>query len=219
VTEPKSFVLGSAVHDYLMAHSTPIDDVRRRLIDETAELGRVAGMQVAPEQSLFLTILTRLLGVRSAVEVGTFTGLSALSIAKGLSDGGRLLCCDVSEEWTSIGRRYWEEAGVADRIELRIAPAADTLRSLPAEATIDLCFIDADKPGYLTYWDELVPRMRSGGVLLVDNVLWSGRVADEGTDDENTLAIQRFNDHAFADDRVELVVLPISDGLTVARKR
>ena len=219
MTEPKSFVLGRDVHDYLVAHSTPVDDVRRRLIDETAKLGQVSGMQVAPEQSLFLTLLTRALGVRSGVEVGTFTGLSALSIAAGLAEGGRLVCCDVSEEWTSIGRPYWEEAGVADRIDLRIAPAAETLRALPSEPTIDLCFIDADKPGYVTYWDELVPRMRPGGVLLVDNVLWSGRVVDESTDDENTVAVRRFNDHAAADDRVELVVLPIADGLTMATKR
>jgi caffeoyl-CoA O-methyltransferase len=219
VSEPKSFVLGRDVHDYLVAHSTPLDDVRRRLVDATAQLGEVARMQVAPEQSQFLTILTRALGVRSAVEVGTFTGLSALSIAAGLAEGGRLVCCDVSDEWTSVGRPYWEEAGVADRIDLRIAPAADTLRSLPAEPTLDLVFIDADKPGYITYWDELVPRVRPGGVLLVDNVLWSGRILDEAVDDENTNAIRAFNDHAAADDRVELVMLPISDGLTMARKK
>jgi caffeoyl-CoA O-methyltransferase len=219
VSEPKSFVLGRDVHDYLVAHSTPLDDVRRRLVDATAQLGEVARMQVAPEQSQFLTILTRALGVRSAVEVGTFTGLSALSIAAGLAEGGRLVCCDVSDEWTSVGRPYWEEAGVAGRIDLRIAPAADTLRSLPVEPTLDLCFIDADKPGYITYWDELVPRVRPGGVLLVDNVLWSGRILDEAVDVENTNAIRAFNDHAAADDRVELVMLPISDGLTMARKR
>ena len=219
MTDPKSFVLDAGVHQYLIEHSSPLGDVRRRLIDATAALGSVSGMQVAPEQSLFLTLLTRALGVRHAVEVGTFTGLSALSIAAGLADGGRLLCCDVSEEWTSIARRHWDEAGLADRIDLRIAPAAETLRALPAEATIDLCFIDADKPGYIGYWEELVPRMRPGGVLLVDNVLWSGRVADPSVDDPNTAAIRAFNDHARADPRVELVMLPISDGLTMAITR
>ena len=216
--EPKSFALGEEIHRYLVEHSTPIDEVSRRLIDVTAGLGAIAGMQVAPEQSLFLTLLTRIIGVRSAVEVGTFTGLSALAIASGLLDGGRLLCCDVSEEWTSIARRAWADAGVDDRIDLRIAPAAETLQALPETPSIDLCFIDADKPGYITYWEELVPRMRPGGVLLVDNVLWSGRVADADVGDENTDAIRRFNDHAASDRRVELVVLPISDGLTMARK-
>lgn len=216
--EPKSFVLGGEIHRYLVEHSSPLDEVRRRLIEETAALGDVSVMQIAPEQSLFLTLLTRLLGVRSAVEIGTFTGLSALSIALGLAEGGRLLCCDVSEEWTAVARRSWAEAGVDDRIDLRIAPAADTLRALPREASIDLCFIDADKPGYIGYWEELLPRVRPGGVLLVDNVLWSGRVADADVNDENTEAIRRFNDHAAADDRVELVMLPVSDGLTLARR-
>ena len=218
MTEPKSFVLGEEIHRYLLEHSSPLGEVRRRLIEETAALGDVSVMQIAPEQSLFLTLLTRLLGVRSAVEIGTFTGLSALSIALGLAEGGRLLCCDVSEDWTAVARRAWEEAGVDDRIDLRIAPAADTLRARPREASIDLCFIDADKPGYIGYWEELVPRVRPGGVLLVDNVLWSGRVADADVTDENTEAIRRFNDHAAADDRVELVMLPVSDGLTMARR-
>lgn len=216
--EPKSFVLSGELHSYLVEHSSPLDDVRRRLIDETAALGDVSVMQIAPEQSLFLTMLTRLLGARSAVEVGTFTGLSALSIALGLAEGGRLLCCDVSQDWTAIARRAWADAGVEDRIELRIAPAADTLRALPREASIDLCFIDADKPGYITYWEQLVPRVRPGGVVVVDNVLWSGRVADTTVTDENTEAIRRFNDHAARDERVELVMLPISDGLTMARR-
>jgi caffeoyl-CoA O-methyltransferase len=216
VAEPKSFTLDTAVHRYLVGHSTPLDEVRRRLIAETEELGAVARMQVAPEQSILLTLLTRLLGARRAVEVGTFTGLSALSIAMGLPEGGRLLCCDVSDDWTAVARRHWEAAGVADRIDLRIAPAADTLATLPAEPVLDLAFVDADKPGYVTYWEELVPRLRSGGVLLVDNVLWRGRVLDEAADDGDTLALRRFNDHAVADERVELVMLPVGDGLTLA---
>jgi caffeoyl-CoA O-methyltransferase len=163
-------------------------------------------------------MLARLLGARRAVEVGTFTGYSSLCIARGLADGGTLLCCDVSEEWTAIGRRAWERAGVADRIELRIAPALDTLRALPAEPVIDLVFIDADKPNYSAYWDELVLRVRPGGVLLADNVLWSGRIVDGSVSDENTDALRQFNDKVAADERVEVVVLTAFDGLTIARK-
>lgn len=219
MAEPKSFVLSADVHRYLIDHSSALDKVRRRLIDETAALGPVAGMQVAPEQSLLLTALTRMVGARRAVEVGTFTGLSSLSIAIGLPSGGRLVCCDVNEEWTAMARRAWAEAGVADRVELRIGPAADTLRALPPEPHVDLAFIDADKPGYIAYWEELVPRLRPGGVLLVDNVLWQGRVADPTATDDATMAVRAFNDHAVADRRVELVILPVSDGLTLALRR
>ena len=218
VADPKSFTLSPEVHEYLVGHSTPLDDVRCRLAAETRALGTVAGMQVAPEQAQFLTVLTRLVGVELAVEVGTFTGMSALSIAMGLADGGRLVCCDVSEEWTNVARRYWAEAGVDERIDLHIGPAIDTLGNLPAGAYLDLAFIDADKGGYVGYWEALVPRMRPGGLLLVDNVLWSGRVVHAGDRDDDTMAIRRFNDHAAADGRVELVMLPISDGLTVARR-
>ena len=219
MAEPKSFHLSREIHEYLVAHGSPPDDIERDLIEETAKLGAISMMQIAPEQGAFLRILTQLIGARSAVEVGTFTGFSALSIARGLADGGRLLCCDVSEEWTSIGRRYWERAGVADRIELRIAPALDTLRSLPDARTIDLAFIDADKPNYIGYYEELVPRMRANGLLLVDNVLWSGTVVDPNADDENVEAIRRFNDHLAADPRVEAVMVPVSDGITLARIR
>jgi caffeoyl-CoA O-methyltransferase len=151
--------------------------------------------------------------------VGTFTGYSSLCIARGLVDGGSLLCCDVSEEWTAIGQRAWAAAGLADRIDLRIAPALETLRSLPETAEVDLAFIDADKPGYAAYWAELVPRVRPGGLLLADNVLWSGRIVDPSVDDANTAALRAFNDVVAADDRVETVVLTAFDGLTMARKR
>jgi caffeoyl-CoA O-methyltransferase len=163
-------------------------------------------------------LLVSVLGTRRAVEVGTFTGYSALCIARGLAPGGTLLCCDVSEEWTAIGRQAWERAGVADRIELRIAPAAETLATLPTEPHIDLAFIDADKEGYIAYYEELVPRLRPHGLLLVDNVLWSGAVVDPKADDANTRAIRAFNDHAAADPRTDTVMLPIADGLTLARK-
>jgi caffeoyl-CoA O-methyltransferase len=218
---PKSFFLTPEAADYLVAHGTPPDDVQRDLIAETAKLGGVAGMQIAPEQGAFMTVLTRLLGVRSAVEVGTFTGYSALCIARGLVDGGHLLCCDVSDEWTSIGRRYWERAGVTDSIELRIGPAADTLRSLPHEELFDLAFIDADKPNYPVYYEEILGRLRPNGAILVDNVLWDGRVyqAAATEDDDTTVALRAFNDLVAGDKRVDAVMLPLADGLTILRKR
>lgn len=217
---PKAFNLSPELHEYVLAHSTPVDEVARDLIAEThSNLPERSGMQIAPEQAAFLTIMTRALGARRAVEVGTFTGYSSLAIARGLADGGTLLCCDVSEEWTAIAQRYWKRAGVDDRIQLKLAPAIETLRALPQEAHLDLAFIDADKEGYVGYWDELAPRMRPDGLILVDNVLWSGRVTDASVDDANTVAIRAFNDHAAADDRVELVMLPIADGLTMARRR
>ena len=217
--QPKSFLLTAELHRYIVEHGTPPDDVQESLITQTAALGPIAAMQIAPEQGTFLTMLTRLLGARTAVEVGTFTGYSSLCIARGLAGGGRLLCCDVSEEWTAIGRRHWDLAGVADRIDLRIAPALDTLRALPAEPTVDLAFIDADKPNYPRYYEELVPRMRANGVIAVDNVLWDGNVVKPEADDENTVAIRAFNDMVAADDRVDTVMLPIADGLTLLRKR
>src|SRR5262245_8252294 len=216
---PKSFYLTAPIHEYIVAHGTPPDAVQQELIAETKKLGSIAGMQIAPEQGAFMTTLTRLLGVRVAVEVGTFTGYSGMSIARGLAPGGRLITCDVSEEWTSIARRYWEKAGVADRIELRLGPATETLRALPADLTIDLAFIDADKTGYADYYEEIVARLRPNGVILVDNVLWGGRVVDETVQEESTQAIRAFNDKVAADDRVDAVMLPISDGLTLLRKR
>jgi caffeoyl-CoA O-methyltransferase len=215
---PKDFHLSPAVHDYIVAHGTPPDEIQQGLIDATRELGGISIMQVAPEQGAFMTLFTRVIGARRAIEVGTFTGLSALCIARGLPDDGRLICCDVNDEWASVGKPYWEKAGVAGRIDLRIAPALETLRALPEEPTTDLAFIDADKPAYVDYFEALLPRMRPGGVILVDNVLWMGRVADPTVDDEQTQAIRRFNDHVAADPRVDCVMLPISDGLTLLRK-
>src|SRR4051794_1841703 len=218
-TAPKSFLLTHELADYLVSHGSPPDAVQLALIDETRELGAISMMQIAPEQGAFLTILTQLIGAKSAVEVGTFTGYSSLCIARGLAAVGRLLCCDVSEEWTAVARRAWESAGVADRIELKIAPAADTLRALPKTETIDLAFIDADKPGYPVYYEELLTRLRPNGVLLVDNVLWDGRVVQPDADDDNTNAIKAFNDMVAADDRVDRVMLPIADGLPMCRKK
>jgi len=219
VDRPKSFHLPANVHAYLVAHGTPPDEIQRALMAETEKLGPISMMQVAPEQGAFMTLLARAIGARRALEVGTFTGYSALCIARGLPPEGRLICCDVSDEWTSIGRPYWEKAGVADRIELHIGPALDTLRALPREPGFDLAFIDADKPSYIAYYEEILERLRPGGVILVDNVLWMGRVVDPEAQDEQTLAIREFNDHVTADARVECVMLAISDGLTLLRKR
>jgi len=221
VSDPqlKSLGLAPELHAYLVAHGTPPDALQRELIAETARLGPIAVMQVAPEQGAFLTLIARLIGAREAVEVGTFTGYSSLAIARGLAPGGHLLCCDVSAEWTSIARRAWERAGVADRIELRIAPAAETLRGLPETPRFDLAFIDADKTNYATYYEEILKRTRPGGLILVDNVLWSGAVIDASVQDENTRAIRAFNDKVAADARVDCVMTPISDGLTLLRKR
>ncbi|MBQ1074511.1 class I SAM-dependent methyltransferase [Micromonospora sp. C31] len=212
----KSIPLTSELHAYLVSHGAPPDEIMRDLAEETrAALPHDAQMQVAPEQAAFLTFLTRLLGVRQAVEVGTFTGLSSLAIARGLPEGGRLTCFDISAEFTGIARRYWARAGVDDRIELRIGPAGDTLRELPHERHLDFAFIDADKTGYPIYWAELVPRMRPGGVIAVDNVLRGGRViAPQNADDR---AIAAFNDEVLADVRVDAVMLPVADGLTLAR--
>ena len=217
--ETKSVIVTKALHEYAVAHGSPPDAVQQSLIEATAALGGVSNMQIAPEQGAFMTLLARLVDARFAVEVGTFTGYSSLCLARGLAPGGKLLCCDVSEEWTAIAREHWAQAGVEDRIELVIGPAADTLRALPADPPIDLAFIDADKPGYRTYYDEIVERLRPGGLVLLDNVLWSGNVVDESDQSENTVALRAINDHVAADARVEAVMLPIADGLTLARKR
>jgi caffeoyl-CoA O-methyltransferase len=216
---PKSFFLTKPVHDYLVAHAPPLDDVQRDLIAETEGLGGISMMQIAPEQGAFMTLLTRLIGARHAIEVGTFTGYSAISIARGLTDDGTLLCCDVNEEWTAIARKYWGRAGVDDKIELRIAPAVETLRSLPAGERFDLAFIDADKPNYPTYYEEVLARLRGNGVILVDNTLWAGAVVDPKATDDNTKAIRAFNDAIADDDRVESTILTVGDGLTLIRKR
>ncbi len=214
----KSIGLSEELHAYLVAHNPPPDPLVAELLAETRDaLPAHARMQIAPEQAPFLTFLARLLGARQAVEIGTFTGLSSLSIARGLAPDGRLVCFDVSEEFTAIARRYWDRAGLSDRIELRLGPAAETLKTLPDEPYLDLAFIDADKTGYPTYWEALVPRMRAGGVIVVDNVLQGGRVLSP--DGPDAAAIVAFNDMVIADKRVEAVMIPVADGLTLARRR
>lgn len=220
MTDVRSLNVTTELRDYAVAHgSWPVDEVLADLQAETAKLGRAAGMQVGPDQGQLLTFLTQLVGARRAVEVGTFTGYSSLCIARALPDDGTLICCDISDEWTSIGRRAWKRAGLADRIDLRLGRGLDTVRDLPRTEHLDLVFIDADKGGYVSYWNELVPRVRPGGLLVADNVLWSGRIVEDDPDDADTQALRVFNDLAVGDHRVDVVILPAFDGLLLARKK
>ncbi|MGH9037899.1 MAG: O-methyltransferase [Acidimicrobiia bacterium] len=213
-----SFIDGE-VAAYALAHTSPPDEVQRSLQAVTAErTGGAAGMQIGHDQAVFMENLARAMGVRRAVEVGTFTGYSSLALARGMGPEGRLLCCDLSEEWTAVAREHWEKAGVAGRIDLRLGPALDTLRSLPLEEGFDLAFVDADKEGYLGYFEAILPRLRRGGVLLADNTVWGGRVLDPDAADADTVAIRAFNDALVADDRVRVVVLTVGDGVTLAQK-
>jgi caffeoyl-CoA O-methyltransferase len=205
---------------YAAAHTTAPDDVQRALMAATADrTGGFSRMQIGGDQGVLMEILTRSIGARSAIEIGTFTGYSSMSIARGLGPDGRLICCDVSDEWTAIAREYWELAGIADRIDLRIAPALETIASLGPEHAFDLAFIDADKSNYANYYEALLPKMRVGGLILVDNTLWSGQVLDESTTDTDTMALRAFNDLVAADDRVRVVLVTIGDGLSVIEKR
>ncbi|WP_326598478.1 O-methyltransferase [Streptomyces sp. NBC_01803] len=212
-------IVNPALSDYLLAHCTPADDVLRDLAAETRRaLPDHLSMQITQDEGAFLTLLVRLTGARRAVEVGTFTGYSSICIARGLPADGRLLACDVSDEWTSVARRYWERAGVADRIDLRLAPAAETLRALPSGETVDFAFIDADKTGYPVYYEELVTRLRPGGLIVLDNMLRAGRVVDPAAQDPADIAIREMSDIIAADKRVESVLLPLRDGVTLVRK-
>jgi len=215
----KFIPLTPKLYEYAVAHGHNGDPVRAELAAETTKLGRVSGMQIAAEQGTLMGILAAAIGARSAVEVGTFTGYSALCVARALPADGKLLCCDVNEEWTSLGRRYWERAGVANKITLKLSPAAETLKALPASHTFDFAFIDADKTNYATYYEEILKRMRPGGLVLLDNVLWSGRILDESVQDDDTQALRKLNDFIAKDTRVEAVMLAVADGLTIVRKK
>ena len=216
----RSNFLDVEVAGYALAHTSPPDDVQRSLQAVTTErTGGAAGMQIGHDQAVFMENLAGAMGARRAVEVGVFTGYSSLALARGMGPEGRLLACDVSEEWTAIAREHWEKAGVADRIDLRLGPALDTLRSLPGDERFDLAFVDADKESYLAYYEEILPRLRPGGLLLADNTLWGGRVLDPDQADAHTAAIRAFNDALAADGRVRVVILTVGDGLTLARKR
>jgi caffeoyl-CoA O-methyltransferase len=219
VARDRSRFVDPEIAGYAAGHSSPPDEVQQALQAATQErTGPAARMQIGDDQAALMEMMARAMGARRAVEIGTFTGYSALALARGMGPEGRLLCCDVSEEWTAIAREHWERAGVADRIDLRIGPGLDTLRSLPAEEQFDLAFVDADKAGYSAYYEQLLPRLRPGGLILVDNTLWGGRVLDPEAEDEDTLAIRAFNEWVAADPRVQTVVLPIGDGVTVIQK-
>jgi caffeoyl-CoA O-methyltransferase len=218
---PRSFLLTPQLAEYVRASSEPYDEVVLGLLAETAELaarGEASPTyQIAPEQGSFMQLLTTAVGARRAIEIGTFTGYSALCLARGLPDDGRLVCLDRNGDWTAIARRYWERAGVADRVELRLGEAHETLRALPAEPTFDLAFVDADKAGYADYVDQLHPRMTGNGLVLLDNTLRNGEVLDPRDDDSR--AVAELNRALAADPRWETVLLPVSDGLTLLRKR
>lgn len=217
----KTIAVDKRLHEYLLAVSLREPEVLGRLRAETAT-HLAAGMQISPEQGQFMQLLARLTGVRRALEVGVFTGYSSLAVALTLPADGYLLACDVNPEYTAVARRYWAEAGVADRIELVLGPAAATLNARLAvgeAGSYDFAFIDADKAGYLTYYDFALRLLRPGGLIAVDNTLWDGAVADPADQSEDTRAIRHFNETLLQDERVDLSLVPIGDGLTLARKR
>ena len=211
--------LNPELYDYLVHHGHNQDAVLAELAEETARLGPIALMQIAPEQGTLMSLLARTIGARSAIEVGTFTGYSAICVARALPRDGRLICCDVSEEWTAIARRYFQKAGVADRISLRIGPAIETINSLPPDTVFDFAFVDADKVSYRSYYEALLPRLRPNGLVLFDNVLWMGQVIDATNTTADTHALRELNDFIAQDRRVQAVMIAVSDGLTIVRKR
>ena len=214
----KNLALSDAQYAYLAQMRSRRDDpLLAELRRETEGIGEMSVMIATAEQGDFFTLLVAALRAESALEVGTFTGFSSLCIARGLPPHGRLLCCDISAEWTAIARRYWQKAGVSDRIELRLGPAADTLAALEAGRTFDFVFIDADKTGYDAYYELVLPRVRPGGVIIFDNMLAHGRVVNPESDRDR--AIDALNRKLAADPRVESVLLPIADGLNFCRKK
>jgi predicted O-methyltransferase YrrM len=213
--------LENQLYDYLLSISLREPDILQQLREETAK-HPMGMMQIAPEQGQFMEMLVQLMGATKTLEIGVFTGYSSLCVALALPSNGQIIACDVSEEYTTIARRYWEAAGVANKISLRLGPAIDTLDKLIAEGqagTFDFVFIDADKENYETYFERSLKLVRNGGLIVIDNVLWSGRVADPNVQDESTLAIRTFNDKLRNDPRITLSVVPIADGLTLALKR
>jgi caffeoyl-CoA O-methyltransferase len=217
VVQEKFLEMTPELYAYMVERGARRDSVLEQVERETDELGPIAVMQIAPEQGAFLELLVRAIGARHAIEVGTFTGYSAICIARGLPDDGRLLCCELDEGWARSARENLDRAGVGDRVDVRLGPALDTLRALPAEPCFDFAFVDADKPGYAAYYEELLPRLRTGALIAFDNVLLGGRVLDG--DDESAVAMRGLNDLLIADRRVDLAMVGIADGLTLARKR
>ena len=217
----KTLPLNERLYDYLLSVSLREPEVLQRLREETAR-DRMAKMQIAPEQGQFMALLVQLIAARRCLEIGVYTGYSALCVALALPPGGELVACDVSEKWTSVARRYWQAAGVADRIRLELAPALRTLDGLldaGAAGSFDFAFIDADKTGYAGYYERVLQLLRGGGLLLVDNTLWSGEVANPENRDADTVAIREFNAMVHRDERVLVSLLPVADGLTLVLKR
>jgi caffeoyl-CoA O-methyltransferase len=217
----RSISLTDSLYDYLLAVSLREPELLRQLRAETAGY-REARMQIAPEQGQFMALLARLTGARRCIEVGVFTGYSSLVLSLALPDDGRILACDVSDEWTSVARRYWAAAGVAHKIDLRLAPALETLGGLLAAGdagSYDFVFLDADKENYLRYYELALELLRPGGLIVADNTLWSGRVVDPANDEATTVALRQFNEYLHRDERVDLSLVPVGDGLTLARKR
>lgn len=216
----KTLSLTNALYAYLVEHSVREPEILRRLRAETGQ-DRMSMMQIGPEQGQFMQLLVRLMGAKNCLEIGVFTGYSSLAVALALPADGHILACDISEQWTAIARRYWHEAGVTAKIDLRIAPALSTLDELiesGKSACFDFAFIDADKDNYLGYYERALTLVRSGGLIAVDNTLWGGQVIDKKSKSEDTQAIRRFNDRLYSDSRVQLSLLPIGDGLTLALK-
>ena len=206
---------------YLVDHGVREPEILKRLRDETALLPQ-HDMQIAPEQGALMAMLVSLIGARRCIELGTFTGYSSLAVALALPADGRIVCCDVSDEWTSVARRYWSDAGVADRVELRLGPALETLDELiagGASGTFDFAFIDASKREYPDYHERILRLLRQGGLALYDNVLWEGGVIDESMTDEDTVGVRRLNDRLIGDERVSISMIPVADGLTLVQKR
>ena len=216
----KYVTLNDALYDYVVRHrSHAVDPVVDALRAETEALGDIARMLISQEQGDFLSMLTKLLNVRSAVEVGTFTGYSSICIARGLAIDGRLTCFDVSAEWTAIAKRYWEKDGLANRMELRLGNAADELTKWEPAEPLDLAFIDADKTGYDAYFEMLLPKMKPNGLLIFDNMVWGGRLIERPLTDPDGVALDRLNHKLAGDPRVESVLLPVADGLQLSRKK
>lgn len=217
----RSIGLDEKLYEYLLDVSLREPEVLRRLREETAERDN-ASMQIAPEQGQFMALVVRLIGAERTLEIGTFTGYSALAVALALPPHGRVTACELSEEYAAVARRWWAQAGVAERIDLRVGPADETLDRMLEDGLgrrYDFAFIDADKQGYVGYWERCLRLVRQGGLIMVDNVLWDGRVVDPGNTEESTRAIRAFNERVRGDDRVDLSLVPIGDGLTLARVR
>jgi caffeoyl-CoA O-methyltransferase len=218
--DSKFVQLDKGLYDYVVAHGHNRDPLLAELADETTRrFGHAAGMQIAPEQGTFMTILARAIGARSAIEVGTFTGYSAICVARALPEDGQLLCCDINQEWTSVARSYWQKAGLSARIILKLAPALDTIKALPLNTAFDFAFIDADKANYRAYYEEVLQRTRAGGLILIDNVLWNGEVLNPANNNADTDAIRELNGFIACDKRVDAVMLPVADGLTLCRRK